>query len=91
MKTILTFALMMLVVGMVVGTPAFADSKLDSLVNLATQARSQVKLQLDKLPGVSDEVNALYNQGSQETELLISAAKQGDAAQVKQQIGRAHV
>ncbi|MGQ0772443.1 MAG: hypothetical protein ACT4NT_06710 [Nitrososphaerota archaeon] len=84
MKTILTFTLMILVVGMVVGTPAFADSKLDSLVNLATQARSQVKLQLDKLPGVSDEVNTLYNQGSQETELLISAAKQGDVTQAKQ-------
>lgn len=84
MKTILTFALVILVVGMVVGTPAFADSKLDSLANLATQARSQVKLQLDKLPNVSGEVSALYDQGNQETELLISAVRQGDVTQAKQ-------
>ncbi|MGI0003961.1 MAG: hypothetical protein ACREAX_01560, partial [Candidatus Nitrosotenuis sp.] len=83
MKTILSLALMALVLSVVVA-PAFADSRIDSLVNLATQARMQVKVQLDKMPGVSDEIRTLYDQGNQETELLISAAKQGDVVQAKQ-------
>ncbi len=82
MKRILSFALMAIVASMIVA-PAFADSKLDSLVNLATQARSQIKVQLVKLPSVSDEVKALYDQGNQETESLISAARQGDVDQAK--------
>jgi hypothetical protein len=83
MKTVLAFVLMAIMASMIVA-PAFADTKLDSLVNLATQARSQIKMQLDKTPGVSDEVKALYDQGNQQTESLISAAKQGNVAQAKQ-------
>ncbi len=83
MKTVLSFALMAIVASMIVA-PAFADTRLDSLVNLATQARSQIKVQLDKMPGVSDELRALYDQGNQETELLISAVKQGNVEQAKQ-------
>ncbi len=83
MKAILSLAMMTIVASMIVA-PAFADSKLDSLVNLATQARLQIKVQLDKMPSVSDEIKALYDQGNQETESLISAAKQGDVAQAKQ-------
>jgi hypothetical protein len=85
MKTVLTFVLMALVLGMAMGTPmAFADAKLDSLVNLATQARSQVKLQLDRSQNVSDETKKLYEQGSQETEMLIAAARQGNTGEAKQ-------
>ncbi|MFY9301524.1 MAG: hypothetical protein WAO91_10095 [Candidatus Nitrosotenuis sp.] len=85
MKTVLAFALMAIVASMVVGTPlALADAKLDSLVNIAVQARSQIKLQLDKMPSISDETRSLYDQGNAETELLISAARQGDVAQAKQ-------
>ncbi|MFN3654337.1 MAG: hypothetical protein ACK4TO_03305 [Candidatus Nitrosotenuis sp.] len=85
MKTVLTFVLMALVFSMAVGTPvAFADAKLDSLINLATQARSQVKLQLDRTQNVSDETRNLYEQGSQETELLIAAAQQGNVEESKQ-------
>jgi hypothetical protein len=85
MKTVLAFVLMAIAVSMVVGTPlALADTKLDSLVNIAIQARSQIKLQLDKMTSVSDETRSLYNQGNAETELLISAATQGDVAQAKQ-------
>lgn len=83
MKAILSFVLMAIVASMIVA-PAFADSKLDSLVNLATQARSQIKAHLEKLPSVSDEVKSLYEQGNQETESLISAARDGDSAQAKQ-------
>ena len=54
MKTILAMALFALVVSMMVA-PAFADSKLDSFVNLANQARTQVKIQLDKMPSAPEE------------------------------------
>jgi predicted RNase H-like nuclease len=85
MKTVLAFVLMALVFSMIVGTPmASADAKLDSLVNLATQARSQVKLQLDRTQNVSDETRKLYEQGNQETELLIAAARQGNDEESKQ-------
>lgn len=85
MKTVLAFVLMALVFSMALGTPmAFADAKLDSLVNLATQARSQVKLQLDRTQNVSDETRNLYEQGNQETELLIAAARQGNIEESKQ-------
>lgn len=85
MKTILSFALMALVASMMISTPlVFADARLDSLVNLAMQARSQVKLQLDRAQNVSDETKALYEQGSQQTELLVAAAKQGNVEEAKQ-------
>jgi hypothetical protein len=82
MKTTLTLALFALVASMIVA-PAFADSKLDSFVNLATKARDQVKLQLDKMPSVSEEAKALYAQGDSETEQLIAAVKTGDAVEAK--------
>jgi len=82
MKIILTLALCALVVSMVVA-PAFADSKLDSFVNLATKARDQVKIQLDRMPSVSEEAKALYAQGNSETEQLIEAVKTDDAVAAK--------
>lgn len=82
MKTILSFALFALVASMI-AAPAFADSKLDSFVNLATQARTQVKLQLDKMPSAPEEARSLYAQGDQETEQLIAAVKNKDATGAK--------
>jgi hypothetical protein len=82
MKTTLTLALFALVASMIVA-PAFADSKLDSFVNLATKARDQVKIQLDRMPSVSEEAKALYAQGDSETEQLIAAVKADDAVAAK--------
>ncbi len=82
MKTLLSFALFALVASMIVA-PAFADSKMDSFVNLATQARTQVKIQMDKLPSVSDEIKSLYIQGDSETEQLIASVKKGDSTGAK--------
>ncbi|MGQ0605956.1 MAG: hypothetical protein ACT4OD_03245 [Candidatus Nitrosotenuis sp.] len=82
MKTALTLALFVLVASMIIA-PAFADSKLDSFVNLATQARTQVKIQLDKMPSASDEAKSLYAQGDFETEQLITSVKNGDAVEAK--------
>ncbi|HXW02132.1 MAG TPA: hypothetical protein VD828_02005 [Candidatus Nitrosotenuis sp.] len=85
MTQILTFALIALVASMVVGLPTtFADSTLDSLVNIATKARTQVQFQLERTASASDDLKALFERGSQETELLISAVKQNDVAQAKQ-------
>jgi hypothetical protein len=82
MKTILSLALFVLVAG-IIATPVFADSKLDSFVNLASQARAQVKVQLDKMPSVSEEIKSLYTQGDSATEQLIISVKKGDAAEAK--------
>lgn len=82
MKTTLSLALFVLVASIIVA-PAFADSKLDSFVNLAIQARTQVKIQLDKMSSVSDDVKALYVQGDSETEQLIAAVKKGDSVEAK--------
>lgn len=85
MKQILTFALIALVASMTVGLPTtFANSTLDSLVNIATKARTQVQFQLERTADVSDDLKALFERGSQETELLISAVRQDDVAQAKQ-------
>lgn len=61
-----------------------ADSQLDSLVNIATQARTQVRLQLDRADNVPGDIKALYEQGNSETELLIYSVKQQDITQSKQ-------
>jgi len=82
MKTVLTFALFALVASMI-AAPAFADSKLDSFVNLASQARTQVKIQLDKMSYAPDDVKSQYAQGDSETEQLIASVKKGDATEAK--------
>ena len=82
MKTILTLVLFALVASMIVA-PAFADSKLDSFVNLASQARTHIKIQLDKMPSVSEEIKSLYSQGDASTEQLIASVKKGDSVEAK--------
>ena len=86
MKTKLSIILTALVVSMIFsGVPAvLADSQLASLVNIATQARIQVKLQLDRADNVPGDIKALYDQGNSETELLINSVKQQDVEQSKQ-------
>lgn len=86
MKTALSIILAALAVSMMFSAvPAvFADSQLDSLVNIATQARTQVKLQLDRTGNVPSDIKALYDQGNSETELLINSVKQQDVEQSKQ-------
>jgi hypothetical protein len=86
MKTKLLIILTALVVSMIFSTvpTVLADSQLDSLVNIATQARTQVKLQLDRTDSVPSDIKALYEQGNSETELLINSVKQQDVEQSKQ-------
>jgi hypothetical protein len=78
-------SVLILVVGTAVSLPAvFADGSLDSLVDIATKARTQVRFQLENSQGVSDDLKALFGQGNQETELLISSVKEGDVVEAKQ-------
>jgi hypothetical protein len=85
MKQVLSFVLIDLVASMIVGLPTtFADSKLDSLANIAMKARAQVKFQVERSQNTSDELRALFEQGSQQTDLLISAVEQGNTADAKQ-------
>ena len=82
MKTILALTLIALVASMTVSS-ASADSELDSFVNLANQARTQIKIQLDKMPAVPDDVKSQYAQGDSETEQLIASVKKGDSVEAK--------
>jgi len=86
MKTkLLSIILTVLVASMTFSAiPVLADSQLDSLVNIVTQARTQVKLQLDRADNVPGDIRALYEQGNSETELLIYSVKQQDITQSKQ-------
>jgi len=81
---VLSITLMVLVASMIMANPgAFADVELESLVNLATQARAQIKLQLDRTQDVSQDVRDLFAQGDAQTNLLIEAASKNDATAAK--------
>ena len=86
MRSKLFSAILLVLVGsMMVGyEQVFADAYLDSLVNLATQARAQIKIQLDRMDSVSAEVKELYTKGDAETDLLIAAANQNNTSEAKQ-------
>lgn len=85
MKQVLSFVLIALVASMIVGLPTtFADSKLDSLANIAIKARAQVQFQLERSQNTSEELRALFEQGSQQTDLLISAVEQDNVSDAKQ-------
>lgn len=86
MKTKLLIILTALAASMIFSAvpTVLADSQLDSLVNIATQARTQVKLQLERADNVSEDIKALYEQGNSETDLLINSVKQQDVEQSKQ-------
>lgn len=86
MRSKLFSAILLVLVGsMMVGyEQVFADAYLDSLVNLATQARAQIKIQLDRMDSVSAEVKELYAKGDAETDLLVAAANQNNTSEAKQ-------
>ncbi|CAE6488955.1 MAG: hypothetical protein QXE84_00160 [Candidatus Nitrosotenuis sp.] len=86
MRSKLFSAILLVLVGsMMVGyEQVFADAYLDSLVNLATQARAQIKIQLDRMDSVSAEVKELYAKGDAETDLLVTAANQNNTSEAKQ-------
>ncbi len=83
---IFSFVLMALVGTMILGFPlqSYADPQLDILLNIATQARDNLGLTISQTNNVSDEINQLYKQGSDETDQLAKAVSQQDVTSAKQ-------
>ena len=82
----LTILVAALVVTLVLNGPiqSFADPQLDTLVNIATQARSNLNISISQIPNASSEIISLYQQGSNETDALTAAANAQDVASAKQ-------
>ena len=63
---------------------SYADSNLDTLLRIATQARDNINIQLSQLPTVSAETNQLYKQGAEETDALAQSISQNDQSSSKE-------
>ena len=85
MKTLSSF-LLILVGTMIFGIPSqsYADPQLDTLLNIATQARDNLSITISQISNVPEGINQLYNQGSNETDALAEAINQQDANSTKQ-------
>ncbi len=85
MKTLLPF-LLILVGSMMFVMPiqSYADPQLDTLLNIATQARDNLSITISQISNVTDEINQLYSQGSNETDALAEAINQNDTNSAKQ-------
>jgi hypothetical protein len=85
MKTLSPF-LLILVGAMIFGIPgqSYADPQLDTLLNIATQARDNLSITISQISNVTDEINQLYSQGSNETDALSEAINQNDTNSAKQ-------
>ena len=83
---ILSFVLLALVGTMILGLPlqSYADPQLDILLNIATQARDNLGVTISQTSNISDEINQLYKQGSDETDQLATAVNQQDSTAAKQ-------
>src|SRR5579872_3534560 len=83
---VLAILLILLVGTMISGTPvkSYADPQLDTLLNIATQARDNLGTTISQINNVPDEINQLYKQGSNETDELAKAAAQQDVGLAKQ-------
>lgn len=63
---------------------SYADPQLDTLVNIATQARNNLNISISQIPNVPDTIASLYKQGSDETNALTQAANKQDIVLAKQ-------
>jgi hypothetical protein len=83
----LAFVLLVLVGSMILTNLlplSYADSNLDTLLRIATQARDNINIQLSQLSTIPDETNQLYKQGSKETDALEQSVSQNDQASSKE-------
>jgi len=82
----LTILVAALVVTLVLNGPiqSFADPQLDTLVNIATQARSNLNISISQIPNAPGEIISLYKQGSDETDALTAAASAQNVTSAKQ-------
>lgn len=85
MKT-LAIIIMALVGTLILNGPiqSYADPQLDTLVNIATQARNSLNISISQIPNISTKITSLYTQGSYETDALSQAANKQDIVSAKQ-------
>ena len=87
MNKLLVFFSLFLVASIVfVTTPntVHADSQLDILIKITQNAKEHIKIDIDKLGYVSQEVYDFYDDGARETVLLTQAAEKEDTKSAKQ-------
>lgn len=86
-RKISSLALLVLVASMIVGSIpnyVYATSQSDSLIRIATQARDQIKIQLDKIEDISDDLQSKFDEGSAQVDFLILVVEQDDDATARQ-------
>ena len=86
-RKISSLALLVLVASMIVGSIpnyVYATSQSDSLIRIATQARDQIKIQLDKIEDISDDLQSKFDEGSTQVDFLIQVVEQDDDATARQ-------
>ena len=86
-RKISSLALLVLVASMIVGSIpnyVYAASQSDSLIRIATQARDQIKIQLDKIEDISDDLQSKFDEGSTQVDFLIQVVEQDDDATARQ-------
>ncbi|MDE1770119.1 MAG: hypothetical protein KGI28_06165 [Thaumarchaeota archaeon] len=62
---------------------SYADPQLDALLQIATQARDNLKVNISQISNVSDEIKNLFKQGSDETDALSNAIDKKDVASAR--------
>ena len=82
----LTILIAALVVTLILNGPiqSYADPQLDTLVNIATQARSNLNVSISQISNAPGEIVSLYKQGSDETDALTAAVNSQNVTSAKQ-------
>ena len=62
---------------------SYADSQLDALLRIATQARQNLSMNISQINNVPDEITHLFKQGSNETDALSNAIDKKDVASAR--------
>ncbi|MDE1766092.1 MAG: hypothetical protein KGI27_07440 [Thaumarchaeota archaeon] len=86
MKVSSIFLLVLLAGTIISGIPvkSYADPQLDTLLNIATQARNSLGITISQINNMPAQINQLYKQGSDETDELAQAVTQQDVDSAKQ-------
>jgi soluble cytochrome b562 len=63
---------------------SYADPQLDTLVNIAIQARNNLNINISQITNVPIEIIQIYKQGSDETDALTKAANQQNITSAEQ-------
>jgi hypothetical protein len=82
----LTVIVAALVVTLILNGPiqSYADPQLDTLVNIATQAKNNLNIRISQISNIPVEITSLYKQGSSETDALVKATTVQDIGSAKQ-------